>query len=653
MARTALFTTLATLWLALGSAQAQEAEPYEADPPDRAARLALIRGDVSLQPAGEEEWAPAQLNRPLTTGDKLWTERSSRVEIQVSQMAIRLDGETGFSFLDLNDDVIQMRMTAGTLIVDVRDLAERETLEIGTPNVSVAILRPGSYRVEVNEAGDITTVKVGDGEAEARGPSQNVIVRARQAVTFRGDDDLVADWSPLGPPDEFDDWSMERERRLERLASSRTAEYVSPEVTGYDELEEHGTWTSEPDYGYVWTPRVSVGWSPYRYGRWVWISPWGWSWIDDAPWGYAPFHYGRWAHIRHRWCWVPGPRHHRAIYAPALVGWAGSRGSFVSWYPLGPRDVYVPHRRHSRHYVERVNTSNAAVARELVREFYERRRTNSSRNRVAEGITSVPRTAFTTAQRVSERHVRLDPREISAGNEPETAAQLAPGRESRLGGMTRARPRIPQSIAERPVIVRRAPSSESAFARRLAERADARQRFDRPDRPRVDRPSAMSTPPQAAPPARTSVYEPNTIAERVRQDRERQVRAIEEQRLRSMRQRPPRGDTENQERWRAPRESKSVQREREAIRQRESWQEGRSEPRPEQPRVQHPRFERRVEQQPREQPRAEQRPRMEQPRVERPPPQPRAEQSQRSEQPSRPSPPPKGHRNDGPRPNRQ
>lgn len=654
MARTALrgIATLAALWLVLGSVQAQETEPYEADPPSRAARLALIRGDVSLQPAGEEEWAPALLNRPLTTGDKLWTERSARVEIQVSQMAIRLNGETGFSFLDLSDDAIQMRITAGTLIVDVRHLADRETVEVGTPNVAVTLLRPGSYRIEVNDAGDVTTVKVGSGEAEANGASQNVIVRARQVVTFRGIDDLIADWSPLGPPDEFDDWSMEREQRLERLASSRTAEYVAPEVTGYEELEEHGTWSSEPDYGYVWIPRVSVGWSPYRYGRWVWISPWGWSWIDDAPWGYAPFHYGRWAHIRHRWCWVPGPRHHRAIYAPALVGWAGSRGSFISWYPLGPRDVYVPHRRHSRHYIERVNTANAAFAREQLRAALEHRRANSSRHR-AEGITSVPRSAFTTAQRVGERHVRLDPREIAAGGDRDPVTQLTPERESRLGGVVRARPRIPASIAERPVVVRREPPTQSAFARRLAERAEARQRFDRPDRPRVDRrvdrpPPSAAPSAQAAPPARTSVYEPSTIAERVREDRDRQVRALEEQRLRSLRQRPPRVEEPRIDR------PEVSDREREAtVRQWESRRERRASEEQPQPRVQHPRVERyRTEQreQQQQQQRREPPPRVEHPRVERPRPQP--ERSSGSEQQSRPAPPPKAPRRENGKPYR-
>ena len=150
----ALTALLFTVVLGLARAQegADPADLPETDPPDRAARLAYIQGDVSLQPAGEEEWAPALLNRPLTTGDRLWTEKGARAEIQVGQAAIRLDDTTGFSFLELGDDSTQMRMTAGTLILDVRALEGREQIEIDTPNIALAILRHCSYRFEVNFA---------------------------------------------------------------------------------------------------------------------------------------------------------------------------------------------------------------------------------------------------------------------------------------------------------------------------------------------------------------------------------------------------------------------------------------------------------------------------------------------------------------------
>jgi hypothetical protein len=109
MPQTHFLPIAALSYVSCGSAYAQDSEPYEADPPSRAARLSFISGDVSLQPAGEQDWAPALTNRPLTTGDKLWTEHDARAEIYVGPAAVRLDGNTGFSFLNVNDDTIQMR----------------------------------------------------------------------------------------------------------------------------------------------------------------------------------------------------------------------------------------------------------------------------------------------------------------------------------------------------------------------------------------------------------------------------------------------------------------------------------------------------------------------------------------------------------------
>ena len=130
----------------------------------------------------------------------------------------------------------------------------------------------------------------------------------------------------------------------------------------------------------MWFPRTSVpGWAPYHYGHWAYIEPWGYTWVDDEPWGFAPFHYGRWVSYEGAWAWVPAPPrasgvvYVRPVYAPALVAWVGGPnfavsigiggGSYapgvnVGWFPLGPREVYVPSYRVSRTYVNNVNISN-------------------------------------------------------------------------------------------------------------------------------------------------------------------------------------------------------------------------------------------------------------------------------------------------------
>jgi len=68
------------------------------DPPSRVARLSYAHGTVSFNPAGTDDWVSAVVNRPITTGDKLWTDNGSRAELHIGSAAIRLSGNTGFSF---------------------------------------------------------------------------------------------------------------------------------------------------------------------------------------------------------------------------------------------------------------------------------------------------------------------------------------------------------------------------------------------------------------------------------------------------------------------------------------------------------------------------------------------------------------------------
>ncbi len=306
--------TRAVLWMLASSlgavAMGQETEADDI-PPERVARLSYAQGGVSLQAVGETEWAAAPVNRPIVPGDYLRTEWDGRAELQVGEAAIRLGSGTGFTFVAFDERALRMRVTSGVVNLRVRELGESDVIEVETPQAVASVLRPGNYRLEVNANGGATVVKVSSGMLEARGSAdQSFVVRAQQAATLTGTERLAFSTGTLGAPDSFDEWSLERDQRIERALSTDSAKYVSGDVVGYEDLDSYGTWRSEPDYGYVWSPtRVVAGWSPYSYGRYSYISGWGWTWIDDAPWGFAPFHYGNWVTIGGRWCWVPGPRH--------------------------------------------------------------------------------------------------------------------------------------------------------------------------------------------------------------------------------------------------------------------------------------------------------------------------------------------------------
>ena len=106
------------------AAQSEQEQDYGDDPPSRVARLSHTDGSVSFNPAGTDDWVAAVINRPMTTGDKLWADNNSRAELHIGSASLRIGNTTGFSFLNLTDDVAQVQLTEGTLRVRVKRLNE-------------------------------------------------------------------------------------------------------------------------------------------------------------------------------------------------------------------------------------------------------------------------------------------------------------------------------------------------------------------------------------------------------------------------------------------------------------------------------------------------------------------------------------------------
>ena len=101
--------------------------------------------------------------------------------------------------------------------------------------------------------------------------------------------------------DDWDRWNENRDRQLDESASY---DHVSPDIYGAEDLDNYGSWQTDPSYGDVWCPRVAEDWVPYRDGRWSWMDWYGWNWVSCDPWGWAPYHYGRWFNTPGRgWGW--------------------------------------------------------------------------------------------------------------------------------------------------------------------------------------------------------------------------------------------------------------------------------------------------------------------------------------------------------------
>jgi hypothetical protein len=411
----------------------------------------------------------------------LWSDQDGRVELQLDASTIRLFHSTGFSFLNLNDNITQVRLSEGTILVRVRHLDDNETYEIDTPNLAFSITRPGIYRVNVDEGGDATSIRVRDGEGQVTGGGASYSVRSHDDAVFSGTDQLSADVQDLSADyDEFDTWSANRDRRWEH---SRSAQYVSQDVVGYEDLDGHGDWRDTPEYGHVWYPRVEVAdWAPYHYGHWAYIEPWGYTWVDDQPWGFAPFHYGRWVNVEGRWGWIPSPPraegvvYVRPVYAPALVAFVGGGGfsvgiavggggGAVGWFPLGPREVYVPSYRVSERYVENVNISNTTVNRTVINNYYQTTVVNKTtvtnvtyvNQRVPGAVMATSRQAFTSAQPVARNAVRVDARQMASAQVQVRQPAIVPTKQAVLGSARPAEHQPPAAVQQRTVVAKAAP----------------------------------------------------------------------------------------------------------------------------------------------------------------------------------------------------
>jgi len=480
------------------------------DPPNRVGRLNFISGTVSFHPESVDEWAPATLNYPLTIGDSLWTDQDGQAEVHVGSTAIRLASDTELSFLNLNDQTIQIRLSTGSLNLRLRQLDPDEQIEIDTPNSSLSLLRAGTYRIDVQQSGD-TAVTVRSGEVEVTAGTSVFPVSVRQQVVVTGLDSPTYQITAAPPLDGWDAWCQARDQREDHVAS---AQYVPRDLVGVEDLDHNGTWSVDPSLGPVWTPIVVVvGWAPYHFGHWAWVDPWGWTWVDDAPWGFAPFHYGRWAFRNTVWVWVPGAHVSRAVYAPALVtfvggaGWRPTQapGGSVGWFPLGPHEPYVAPYRSDRTRLHNIDVEHFTYA---------------NRN-VPGALTVVPNDAFVRGQPAAKAALLLSNDELGKAPVRGAVSPLVPQKESIIGVGPATRGRVaqpPVSVVSRPVVARLTPPPQAVpfAARQQALSAHPGQPLDSGALSSLSRSAPIARPPVTvvtpARPVRQPVVSPQTQA---------------------------------------------------------------------------------------------------------------------------------------------
>ncbi|HEY1266242.1 MAG TPA: DUF6600 domain-containing protein, partial [Candidatus Binatia bacterium] len=431
---------LATVFFFSMTPQAARSQGYQDDNYDDGvdqivARVSFLQGPVSFARGDDpDNWDPAVVNVPFGLGDKLYSSGDGRAELSLpGGNFVRIGRGSYITALTLTYDTKQFYVGNGAATFNIRRLDRDDIFEINTPSVAVTVDQPGRYRVEVDDNGD-TRVIVRSGVAYVAANGRQVTVQQAEMHIYGLD---AAEFGIVGlrAADTFDRWVDERQARFD--GRFRDAyQYADEDIVGMEDLADNGRWEDIPEYGRAWTPTVvAAGWQPFTAGHFYWQDPWGWTWISEEPWGWAPCHYGRWTFYRSRWYWVPVRRGAVVVrYAPAVVELVPVRG-YIGWFPLHPRDRFVPWWGQRRQVVENVtfvNRTRVVVVDE--RTFVSSRRVTTS---IVRDTTIIRET---TTVRVTERGLPV------------------PQRDSiRVVSERRQVARPSAAILSRPVVVRTAP----------------------------------------------------------------------------------------------------------------------------------------------------------------------------------------------------
>ncbi len=347
-----------------------------ADPPARAGRIAEVSGTAWLFDPETKAWVRVVRNQSVGQGDQMRTDTRSRVTVRIGSSTVWLDEESDVEVLQMDDAATVLRVMTGDLALRVRTAQTAQETRIQTREGVISPEMEGLFRIDQLDRGSRLAVLQGRAQfdSDPGAPVQRAWLREGEQAEFWWAQSPRIERQPISR-DKFSAWFLAQDQAESGLAWGNDAPYVSPEMTGAEDLNRNGSWEVAAEYGNVWIPtRVAAGWEPYRDGRWVWTRQWGWSWVDNAPWGFAPFHYGRWIQHRGYWAWAPGRFEPRPAYSPALVAWVGGpqvsvgitiggtrRPPQTGWAPLAPRQSYVPAYPHSPQYTERFRWDRVAA----------------------------------------------------------------------------------------------------------------------------------------------------------------------------------------------------------------------------------------------------------------------------------------------------
>jgi len=231
----------------------------EEQPSARVGRVSYISGTLAFYGPGDAGWSAAKANFPVAAGGWFATDPQSRAELGIGVETIDMAGDTQLGITDLRNGVMQIGLTQGRLGLNLRRLGGDETAEVDIPQGGVRLLQPGIYDIDSGTADRPARITVFEGSARFVSGGADMTIKAGDAVVLNGTDVATAK-AERAVADDFVKWCRSRDYQEHKLAAPY---YVSPAMTGFEELDAYGGWATVPQYGAIWYPNSVPGdWAP-------------------------------------------------------------------------------------------------------------------------------------------------------------------------------------------------------------------------------------------------------------------------------------------------------------------------------------------------------------------------------------------------------
>ncbi len=114
-----------------------------------AGRISYLEGSVEIQRTGTTDWLPAKLKLPINGNDAIRTGKESRCEIMLNEnRVVRFAENANATVLMPDDKITQLKTTKGSVWVNVKKLANRESSFEVTTTVATAAIRGTVFGVD-------------------------------------------------------------------------------------------------------------------------------------------------------------------------------------------------------------------------------------------------------------------------------------------------------------------------------------------------------------------------------------------------------------------------------------------------------------------------------------------------------------------------